>query len=73
MRHTTHPVFGTIFQPDLWFPHQENIIIGDALLQAIREGVYKLVEMLIDHDSITKEMLSHEWANYRTKVHLFFL
>ncbi|KAL1434819.1 hypothetical protein MTO96_001712 [Rhipicephalus appendiculatus] len=35
---------------------------GDALLQAIREGAYKIVEMLIDHPSITAEMLASGWA-----------
>ncbi|XP_064481189.1 transient-receptor-potential-like protein [Ornithodoros turicata] len=41
---------------------QEDVRIGDALLQAIREGVYKIVEMLIDHPSITPEMLASGWG-----------
>ena len=36
---------------------QPNIRIGNALLYAIREGVYRIVEMLINHSSITSEML----------------
>lgn len=38
-----------------------NIIIGDALLQAINEGVYEIVELLINHPSIKQEMLSSSW------------
>ena len=45
---------------------QENIKIGDALLYAIHEGVYRIVEMLIDHPSITREMLGADWA--KTKL-----
>ncbi|KAH3833230.1 hypothetical protein DPMN_106534 [Dreissena polymorpha] len=41
---------------------QKGIRIGDALLYAIREGVYKIVEMLIDHPSITPEMLGKDWS-----------
>ena len=41
---------------------QDGVKIGDALLYAIREGVYKIVEMLIDHPSITPEMLGTEWC-----------
>lgn len=44
---------------------QDGVKIGDALLYAIREGVFKIVEMLIDHPSITPEMLGTEW--YRSK------
>lgn len=39
---------------------QDGVKIGDALLYAIREGVFKIVEMLIDHPSITPEMLGNE-------------
>lgn len=46
---------------------QEDVMIGDALLQAIREGVYKIVEMLIDHPSITAEMLASGWARSLSK------
>jgi hypothetical protein len=42
--------------------HQEGVKIGDALLYAITEGVYKIVEMLIDHPSITLEMLGRDWS-----------
>lgn len=35
---------------------------GDALLYAITEGVYKIVEMLINHPSITPEMLANDWV-----------
>ena len=44
---------------------QDGIRIGDALLYAIQEGVYKIVEMLIDHPSITRGMLGAEWAIYK--------
>ncbi|XP_054722030.1 transient-receptor-potential-like protein [Uloborus diversus] len=44
---------------------QENVKIGDALLYAISEGVYKIVEMLINHPSITSEMLANGWAKSR--------
>lgn len=41
---------------------QEGVKIGDALLYAIREGVYKIVEMLIDHPSISQDMLGTQWS-----------
>jgi len=41
---------------------QEGVHIGDALLYAIREGVYRIVELLIDHPSISRQMLGVEWA-----------
>jgi len=44
---------------------QEGVKIGDALLYAIREGVYRIVEMLIDHPSITREMLGSEWGKHK--------
>ncbi|XP_069130241.1 transient-receptor-potential-like protein isoform X2 [Argopecten irradians] len=44
---------------------QDGVRIGDALLYAIREGVYKIVEMLIDHPSITLEMLGSDWSKGR--------
>lgn len=44
---------------------QEGVKIGDALLYAVREGVYRIVEMLIDHPSISMEMLGSEWANHK--------
>ncbi|XP_076359761.1 transient-receptor-potential-like protein isoform X1 [Tachypleus tridentatus] len=44
---------------------QEHVKIGDALLYAIREGVYKIVEMLINHPSITAGMLASDWAKSR--------
>ncbi|XP_033743290.1 transient-receptor-potential-like protein [Pecten maximus] len=44
---------------------QDGVRIGDALLYAIREGVYKIVEMLIDHPSITLEMLGSDWSKCR--------
>ena len=44
---------------------QEGVQIGDALLYAIREGVYRIVEMLIDHPSITREMLGAEWSKFK--------
>ncbi|VEL22006.1 unnamed protein product, partial [Protopolystoma xenopodis] len=46
---------------ELLLRHPE-IHIGDALLYAIQEGVYRIVEMLIDHGSISKEMLGTSWA-----------
>uniref|UniRef100_A0A914X5M3 Transient receptor ion channel domain-containing protein n=1 Tax=Plectus sambesii TaxID=2011161 RepID=A0A914X5M3_9BILA len=41
----------------------DNIKIGNALLCAIREGVYRLVETLINHHSIqsNKAMLGEDW------------
>ncbi|KAK3599507.1 hypothetical protein CHS0354_006636 [Potamilus streckersoni] len=44
---------------------QDGVKIGDALLYAVREGVYKIVEMLIDHPSITPEMIGHEWSKLK--------
>lgn len=44
---------------------QDGVRIGDALLYAVREGVYRIVEMLIDHPSITREMLGNAWAGYK--------
>ena len=44
---------------------QDGVKIGDALLYAIREGVYKIVEMLIDHPSITRDMLGSDWSKYK--------
>ncbi|XP_063590121.1 transient-receptor-potential-like protein [Penaeus indicus] len=44
---------------------QETVKIGDALLYAITEGVYKIVEMLINHPSITPEMLANDWVRVR--------
>lgn len=48
---------------------QPGIKIGDALLYAIQEGVYRIVEMLIDHPSITKEMLGSAWTDRVDLVH----
>lgn len=44
---------------------QDGVKIGDAVLYAIREGVYRIVEMLIDHPSISRSMLGSDWS--RTK------
>ncbi|KAJ8297880.1 hypothetical protein KUTeg_024411 [Tegillarca granosa] len=44
---------------------QDGVKIGDALLYAIREGVYRIVEMLIDHPSISVEMLGQDWSKIR--------
>ncbi|CAJ0942580.1 unnamed protein product, partial [Mesorhabditis belari] len=43
---------------------QPSIRVGNSLLCAIREGVYRLVEMLVNHHSITKEMLGEGWTQY---------
>uniref|UniRef100_A0A915MHE8 Transient receptor ion channel domain-containing protein n=2 Tax=Meloidogyne TaxID=189290 RepID=A0A915MHE8_MELJA len=43
---------------------QPDVRIGNALLCSIREGVYELAEALINHPSITKEMLGEGWAKY---------
>lgn len=43
---------------------QPDIRIGNALLCAIREGVYRLVEMQVNHPSITREMLGDGWAEH---------
>ena len=45
---------------------QKTVQVGDALLYAIREGVYRIVEMLIDHPSISRDMLGPEWSQYRS-------
>lgn len=47
---------------------QENIRIGNALLCAIREGVYRLVEMLINHKSITTDMLGPGWGKHLNEI-----
>ncbi|CCD62573.2 Transient receptor ion channel domain-containing protein [Caenorhabditis elegans] len=41
---------------------QPDIRIGNALLCAIREGVYRLVEVLVNHPNITREMLGDGWS-----------
>ncbi|KJH41533.1 transient-receptor-potential calcium channel protein [Dictyocaulus viviparus] len=41
-----------------------DIRIGNALLCAIREGVYRLVEMQVNHPSITREMLGDGWSEH---------
>ena len=45
---------------------QSDIQIGDALLYAVREGVYRIVEMLIDHPTITTDMLGGDWSNHKS-------
>lgn len=45
---------------------QEGVKIGDALLYAIQEGVYRIVEMLINHHSISPEMIADAWSVERT-------
>ncbi|XP_072171069.1 transient-receptor-potential-like protein [Diadema setosum] len=42
---------------------QPDVEIGDALLQAIREGVYRMVEMMVNHPSISRQMLGEGWAS----------
>ncbi|KAI6201631.1 Transient-receptor-potential calcium channel protein [Aphelenchoides besseyi] len=42
---------------------QEGIRVGNAILCAIREGVYSLVEILVNHHSITTEMLGDGWSS----------
>ncbi len=41
---------------------QDKVEIGDALLYAIREGVYKMVEMMVNHPSISRQMLGEGWS-----------
>ncbi|XP_077984510.1 transient-receptor-potential-like protein [Glandiceps talaboti] len=41
---------------------QPNVHIGDALLYAIKEGVYRMVEMMVNHPSISREMLGGDWS-----------
>uniref|UniRef100_A0A0K0CZW9 ANK_REP_REGION domain-containing protein n=1 Tax=Angiostrongylus cantonensis TaxID=6313 RepID=A0A0K0CZW9_ANGCA len=48
---------------DLLLKHPD-IRIGNALLCAIREGVYRLVEMQVNHPSITREMLGDGWSEH---------
>lgn len=38
---------------------------GDALLHAITEGVLRIVELLIDHPSISSSMLAAGWSHSR--------
>ncbi|XP_059469179.1 transient-receptor-potential-like protein [Neocloeon triangulifer] len=44
---------------------QPDIKIGDALLHAITEGVLRIVELLIDHPSISSSMLASGWSRSR--------
>ncbi|BFZ14644.1 hypothetical protein BsWGS_17682 [Bradybaena similaris] len=44
---------------------QDGVKIGDALLYAIREGVYRIVEMLISHPTISCDMLGSDWTKAR--------
>ncbi|CAB3374374.1 Hypothetical predicted protein [Cloeon dipterum] len=44
---------------------QPDIKIGDALLHAITEGVLRIVELLIDHPSISASMLASGWSRSR--------
>ncbi|XP_038056459.1 transient-receptor-potential-like protein [Patiria miniata] len=46
---------------------QDKVEIGDALLYAIREGVYKMVEMMVNHPSITRNMLGEGWSSTHFK------
>ena len=41
---------------------QDSVKIGDALLYAIQEGVYRIVEMLIEHPTISRDMLGSDWS-----------
>lgn len=43
---------------------QPDVRIGNALLCAIREGVYEIVEAFINHQSITRDMLGEGWSKY---------
>jgi transient receptor potential cation channel subfamily C protein 4 len=36
-----------------------------VIVQAIHEGVYRIVELLVNHPSITREVLGSEWSRYR--------
>ncbi|KAI8510589.1 anthranilate synthase component II, variant [Branchiostoma belcheri] len=42
---------------------QDGIRIGSALLHAIREGVYRIVEMMVNHPSMTPAMLGDGWGS----------
>lgn len=44
---------------------QDGVKIGNALLYAIQEGVYRIVEMLCDHPSITQEMLGSDLSKLK--------
>ena len=46
---------------------QDKVEIGDALLYAIREGVYKMVEMMVNHPSISRHMLGEGWSSAHFK------
>eukprot|EP00057_Strongylocentrotus_purpuratus_P027857 XP_011682331.1 PREDICTED: transient-receptor-potential-like protein [Strongylocentrotus purpuratus] len=48
---------------------QPDVEIGDALLQAIREGVYRMVEMMVNHPSISRQMLGEGWASANKSRH----
>ncbi|ESO12412.1 hypothetical protein HELRODRAFT_63393 [Helobdella robusta] len=41
---------------------QDGIQIGNTLLYAICEGTYEIVEMLIDHHSVTADMIGSDWG-----------
>ena len=45
---------------------QRGIQIADALLYAVREGVYRIVEMLIDHPTISAGMLGSDWCWHKS-------
>jgi hypothetical protein len=37
----------------------------------VHEGVYRIVEMLVNHPSITREVLGSEWSRYRRSLATF--
>ncbi|KAI0210120.1 Transient-receptor-potential-like protein [Lamellibrachia satsuma] len=43
----------------------DDIKIGNAVLYAIKEGVYRIVELLINHPSVTRDMLSCQWSKLK--------
>ncbi len=47
---------------------QKDVKIGDALLCAIDEGGYQLVELLINHPSIKSSMLGTNWSKYKMQL-----
>ncbi|ESO93675.1 hypothetical protein LOTGIDRAFT_177244 [Lottia gigantea] len=44
---------------------EDGVKIGDALLYAIREGVFRIVEMIIEHPTIQRDRLGTEWCRTR--------
>ena len=51
---------------------QPQIHIGNALLHAVHEGSYKIVELLCNHPQIKPRILGYDWAKYRGDSDTFY-